>query len=133
MRKLTFSAEIVELFQRNQLVAEYDMSVKNSVIGVVQIIMIRSKRVVMEKEIFLKDQSLNNTRSAEVIMLLDFIKILSKKSFKMGSQTIIILINNNKVQQMVHNNIKVVNHFNQEAASEISRIRRLIQQILIQI
>ena len=80
----------------------------------------------MEREIFLKDQSLNNTRSAEVIMLLDFIKILSKKSFKMGSQTIIILINNNKVQQIVHNNMKVVNHFNQEAASEISIIRRLI-------
>jgi len=28
---------------------------------------------------------------------------------------------------MVHNNMKVVNHFNQEAASEISTIRRLIQ------
>ena len=35
MRKSPFSVEIVELFQRNQLVAEYDVSVKNSVIGVV--------------------------------------------------------------------------------------------------
>ena len=35
MRKLPFLVEIVELFQRNQLVAEYDVSVKNSVIGVV--------------------------------------------------------------------------------------------------
>ena len=35
IRKPPFSADIVELFQRNQLVAGYNISVKNSVMGAV--------------------------------------------------------------------------------------------------
>ena len=48
MRTPPFSVEIIDLFQRNQLVAKCNASVKNGVIGVVWTIMTRRKRVVME-------------------------------------------------------------------------------------
>ena len=94
-------------------------------------IMTRRKRVVIEREIFSKDQSLNNTRLAEEIVLLDFIQTLGNKSYKMSSRTIMISIDNNKVQLMVYRSIIVANYFNEEAAIEIGVIQRLIQQITI--
>ena len=133
IRILTFSVKIVDLFQRNQLVAGCYVSIKNSIIEVVQTIMTKSKRVVIEREIFLKDSSLNNARLAEVVILLDFIQILSNKSYKMSIRTITMLVNNNKVQLIVHGSIRVANYFIQEAAAEISTIQRLIKQIPIQV
>ena len=50
MRKPFFLADIVELFQRNQLVAGCDVLVKNGVMGAVWIVMTRRKRVVIERK-----------------------------------------------------------------------------------
>jgi len=125
--------EIVNLLRTNQAVAGCDASVKNGMIGTAWVLMTRSKRILTEREVYLKDWQVNTEQTVEAIILLNFIQTVYNKAYELEVGVVIISMDNKKVWNNVHEGIKVANHFNQAAELETLVIKQLKEKILIEI
>ena len=75
-----FNDKITELTEKDKALAVYNVLVKNSIIGLHQMIMSKEKRVLAEKELFSKFQYLNISKLVEAIVLLKIVQIIYNKS-----------------------------------------------------
>ena len=80
IHKRQFSEIITELIKQKKILIAYDVSVKNRRIGAYQVLVNKDKRVLMEKELFSKEQNTNVPKIAEAIIMLDIIKTINKKA-----------------------------------------------------
>ena len=71
--------EIADLLRTNQVVAGCNASVKNSIMGAVWVLMTRSKRILMKREVYSKNWQVNIGKTAEAIILLDFMHTVYNK------------------------------------------------------
>ena len=81
----------------NQVVTGCDASVKNDMIGAVWVLMIRSKRILIKREVYSKDWQVNIGRTAEAIILLDFMHIVYNKAYELEEGAVTISMDNNEV------------------------------------
>ena len=81
----------------------------------------------MEKELFTKEQEMNTVRTVEATILLDMIQIINNKSYNIMNIELIVVIDNEAVQQMIHRGIVVPNHYNQDTAAEAYIVEKIIQ------
>ena len=91
------------------------------------------KRVLIEKELFSKDQKNNTPKGAEVIIFLDMVQTVYQKSQGINSGAVTMFCDNKDVKRMSNRSMTRVNHFNQDAAAEGAAINRLINQIQIRV
>ena len=63
---------------------------------------ISTKQMLMEKELFSKEQSYNTAREAKATVLLDTVKTIQSKSYQITTSQIKIAADNKKVQEMSH-------------------------------
>ena len=92
-----------------------------------------NKEVLMEKEIFSKDETVNTSRSAKVIVLLDLVKIIYSKSYNITSGNIPITFDNIKVARIVNGDLITSNHHNQDSTTEAKIIQNIINKVIINI
>ena len=80
------------------------------------LIMTEDKEVLMEREVYSKQQEMNTLHSAKAIILLDLVQTVNKKSYQIQNVTIIIAMDEKKLQRIVYGAIVTPNNFNQDAA-----------------
>ena len=85
----------------------------------------------MEKELFSKEWRSNTAREAEVIIMLDIIITIYKKSRDMQNRRLKAFINNRELGKIVNSSMKIANHYNQDRATEIIAIKRLIDKYTV--
>ena len=85
------------------------------------------KEILMEKEVFLKEWEMNTPRIAEAVILLDMIYTINRKSYNINGIDMMVAIDNKAVFRMVHRGLVILNHFNQDAAAEVSLVKKLIE------
>ena len=89
---------MIEAINNDKLQAAFDVLTKNGQMGAYQaIINTETKQIVMEKELYSKDWSINTNRAAETIILLDIIAIIQAKSYSITNGRIPKIIDNKKV------------------------------------
>ena len=71
---------------------------------------------------------MNTARIAEATILLDMIQTINNKSYNIMNIKLMVVINNEVVQQIIHRGMVVPNYYNQDAAAEAYTIERIIQQ-----
>ena len=91
-------------------------------------VFIIKKKIIIERVLFSKKQRLNSLRSVEVIILLDFIQVISKKVREINEREINIIIDIKDVQNTVKRKKVIVNHFNQNTVAECKVIKRLVEK-----
>ena len=87
----------------------------------------------MKYEMHTKEWKYNIPKKVEVLVLLDLITTMNKKSHCIINSTISIAIDNKKIQKITYRKIVVVNQYNQDSAAKITAIKRIIEQSLIEI
>ena len=85
----------------------------------------RDRNILMEKELFAKEWEMNTARIAEAIILLDMIRTINNKSYNIMDMNMIIAMDNEAVWKMIYRGIKIPNHYNQDAAAEVSIIEMI--------
>ena len=85
----------------------------------------RDKNILIEKELFTKEQEMNTARTAEAIILLDMIRTINNKSYDITDVNMTIAMDNKAVQKMIHRGMEVLNHYNQDTIAEVSAIERI--------
>ena len=96
-------------------------------IGAYWVIIDKDRNILIEKELFSNKQEMNTTRIAEAIILLDMIQIINNKSYDIMNMNLTVAIDNEAVQQMIHREIVVPNHYNQDASAQAYTIKRIQQ------
>ena len=75
-------------------------------------VFIIKKKIIIERVLFSKKQRLNSLRLVEVIIVLDFVQVISKKVREINEGEINIIIDIKDVQNTVKRKKVIVNHFN---------------------
>ena len=68
--------------------------------------------MVVEKELYSKNQEFNLARTAEAIILLDVINIIREKTLNMEEGKIVVATNNGKIKRMIDRSIETANQHN---------------------
>ena len=71
-----------------------------------------TKEILIEKEVFSKEQEMNTPRTAEAVILLDMIHTINRKSYDINGADITVAMNNKAIQRMVYRGLFIPNHFN---------------------
>ena len=71
---------------------------------------------------------MNTPRTAEVVILLDMINTISKKSYDINGVDITVVSDNKAIWRMVYRSLVIPNYFNQDAGAKVSLVKRLIEQ-----
>ena len=66
----------------------------------------------IEYELYSKDQRFNTSKTVEATILLDLVKTITSKAYKISEGRIIIAIDNKKIWQISYREIVVANYFN---------------------
>ena len=80
--------------------------------GVYWMIIMIDRKIVIEKELYLKNWQYNTPRSAEAIVLLDMIYVVKQKAVSIEDRAIAIVMDNKAVQKMAHGLMEIINYFN---------------------
>ena len=97
--------------------------------GVYQVIMDQeTKEIMMEKEVFSKEWEMNTPRMVEVVILLDMIHTINRKSYDINSINMIVAIDNKAVQRMAYEGLVIPNYFNQDTTAKASLVKKLVEQ-----
>ena len=72
-------------------------------------------------------------RSAEGIILLDLVQTLYYKARQIEERGIIITFDNKEMWRMANEEMKISNHYNQDAAAEVLVVDRLVREMNIDI
>ena len=122
----TFNEQIKIALQEGKVIAEYNASVKNNMMGY-WVIIDMDKNILIEKELFAKEWKINTSIIAEAVILLDMIQAINDKSYNIMNLNMIIVIDNKAVWKMIYRGIEIPNQYNQDTAVEASVIERIIQ------
>ena len=87
----------------------------------------RVRNILIEKELFAKKWEMDTARVAKAIILLDMIWTINDKCYNIVDMNMIVVIDNETVWWMIHRGMKVLNHYNQDAAAEAYIIEKIIQ------
>ena len=70
------------------------------------------KEILMEREVFSKEQEMNTLRMAEAIILLDMIYTINGKSYDINGADMMVAMDNKAIWRMVHGGLVIPNYFN---------------------
>ena len=95
--------------------------------------MLKDKQIEIRNELFSKQWEYNTPAVAEIIILLDMIRVIYNKSKYIIRGTIILVTDNAKVQRLITRDLQTSNDYVQEAAAEATEIQALIKKAMIMI
>ena len=81
-----------------------------------------NKQVLMKKELYSKSQYINIAKTAEAFILLDFVIMISTKSYNTTYRNISVFFDNRKVWKMSRGGMIIFNQYNQDGAAEVKQI-----------
>ena len=128
-----FRDEIVKSIEERRAFAASDASVKNGKMAGCWIIANESEVDLENHEIYHKRWYQNTSGAAEVLILLELIKVIERKGRNINHGKITIGIDYKRVYRKIVTKIKKSSEYAQEAGAEIAEIKRLLKDIKFEV
>ena len=109
-----FNDEMQQSLIKGEVIAAYDASVKDGVMGAYWVVMTRKNETLVSHEMHAKCWSYNTPKTVEAVILLKLIATLQSRARNTNNGKVEIHMDNKETRRKLNSTTRVANHFNQD-------------------